>query len=283
MYNFYYPCGKQMSGKEEFVEFYSDRYYTKSEKILYNTSCSGRTYSVKQSSRHVEKIIDNILCKNPADFTDSDIALILAWKMGKINHKESDNSETKIFLHKNWKAVLGDYSKVNGFSDWDYKEPIRQYGGRITLDIKVIADYLCENAVELNNLINKKPDGLKLAMDKVMQESWQGIGPVYLITLLYFISNHKNPGKCPIYDRFAARALLAIKDNIKPGKSIKCGTLPDKTYSNWSERVNVKMKAYIDMLEFVFDDKYKKNRDIDRALWVYGHLFKDSAEGKVVH
>jgi len=34
------------------------------------------------------------------------------------------------------------------------------------------------------------------------------------------------------------------------------------------------VKTYIDRLVFLFGTKWKTNRDIDCALWVYGHLFK---------
>ena len=37
------------------------------------------------------------------------------------------------------------------------------------------------------------------------------------------------------------------------------------------------MQKYIGLIEEIFGiKKYSENRDIDRALWVYGHLFKES-------
>lgn len=278
MDKFYYPDGKQMTNKEEFVEYYNAHYFTDcTDKISYETS-SGRKSSVGKNSKFVEDIIEKFLKKDPDSFTDSDIALILAWKIGKITHARSQN---KITLHDDWKRILGDYSESEGFINWDGK-PIKRYGNQrnITLDIKEIADYLRKNGSVLNDLIGN--DATQLALDKLIKEQWQGIGSVYMITLLYFISNHQHPGKFPIYDRFAMRALLAIQDNKKIGDSVKCGELPDKNNKKCSQIVEKRMKDYAIMLDDIFGDDYKNNRDIDRALWVYGHLFKDSANGKVI-
>lgn len=35
------------------------------------------------------------------------------------------------------------------------------------------------------------------------------------------------------------------------------------------------MADYIANLVSVFGNEYKLNRDVDRALWVYGHLFSE--------
>ena len=40
------------------------------------------------------------------------------------------------------------------------------------------------------------------------------------------------------------------------------------------------MAEYINKLEDVFGKEYQNNRNIDRALWVYGHLFPDNTDNK---
>ena len=276
-YQFFYPCGKPMANVREFIEYYNACYFTDcADKVPYETYTRGKR-SVGKNSKFVENLIEKILKKDPRYFTDSDIALILAWKMGKITHTQSQD---KLILHGDWKEVLGDYSNEDGFSTWN-GEPIKRYGEKsnVTLDIKKIADYLCKNISELNDLVGE--NSIQAALDKLIKENWQCIGPVYLITLLYFISNNQHPGVCQIYDRFAMRALLAIKNNILINNTVECGELPDKRCKKCSQIVTERMKKYACLLKDIFGDEYKCNRDIDRALWVYGHLFKDSATGKV--
>lgn len=99
-----------------------------------------------------------------------------------------------------------------------------------------------------------------------------------MVTLLFFVTN----GECPIYDRFAMRALLAIKHGCKPGDTInsndaKPANLPCKSDKNFTQKAADVMKDYICLLQEIFGDEYKTNREIDRALWVYGHLFKEDS------
>ena len=277
MYRFYYPDKNQTMNKDDFIKYYNTRYFTDSDdKISYETNCGKKTY-VKRSSKYVENLIEGILEKSSDSLTSSDIALILAWKIGKIKHSES---EDELKLHCNWCKQLGEYSSGK-FLKWN-GDPIKQYGDKrnIVLDVKNITEYLKSNGPKLNDLIGK--GDIQLALDKLIKEHWTGIGPVYLITLLYFITNKQHPGKCPIYDRFAMRALLAIKSNKQIGESVECGDLPDKSSNNCSQIVAKRMEEYIGLLDEIFGDDYKYNRNVDRALWVYGHLFKDSANGEVV-
>ena len=52
----------------------------------------------------------------------------------------------------------------------------------------------------------------------------KGLGSVYLVTLLYFISRNT----LPIYDRFAKMAIDAIEAGSKPGSSVCYCELPTK-------------------------------------------------------
>lgn len=279
MYKFYHPDKNQILSKDDFLKYYNALYFTDpNNRISYETGCGKKNY-VKQSSKYAEDLIESILDKNYDNLTYSDIILILAWKIGKIKHSESQKDH-KLKLHCNWYCQLGKYSSGE-FLKWNGK-PIKQYSdeNKIVLDVKKITEYLKSNGSELNDLIGES--SIQLALDKLIKENWTGIGPVYLITLLYFITNKQHPGKCPIYDRFAMRALLAINDNKKIGESVECGELPNKSSKNCSQIVAKRMEEYICLLDKIFGDDYKYNRNVDRALWVYGHLFKDSADGQVV-
>ena len=77
-------------------------------------------------------------------------------------------------------------------------------------------------------------------------------------------------GEEPIYDKFAWCALRAIKDNKNIGEEILYKELPEKSNTiGIIERYN----EYKNLLNENFKKEWQKNRDIDRALWTYGHLF----------
>ena len=94
------------------------------------------------------------------------------------------------------------------------------------------------------------------------------LGSVSLIALLFFITQ----GELPIYDRYAEIALKAIAGNIRPGQEVRYAELPGKN-DTASEIWKSRIQPYINTLEMFFGDEWERNRDIDRALWVYGHLF----------
>lgn len=100
-----------------------------------------------------------------------------------------------------------------------------------------------------------------------------GIGSVYIINLLFFLSE----GEIPIYDQFAHKALASLYiKQISNGKeliapySIFIGSAPDKM--SISAVVNM-YAEYLSLLKKVFG-KCNIERNIDRALWVYGHCSK---------
>lgn len=92
---------------------------------------------------------------------------------------------------------------------------------------------------------------------------------MYIITLLYFISH----GQYPIYDRFAWKAIQAICDDKKPGDVINALELPAKNTRAFDTVFDTYMIPYIEKLKSVFGATYQESRDVDRALWVYGHKF----------
>lgn len=110
------------------------------------------------------------------------------------------------------------------------------------------------------------------------EKDWKGLGTVYCITLLYFISK----GKYPIFDQFADKALDVISQNKEEFPSIDSKSykplpsdLPIKgeklkqfkeRYDEYCEKIE-KLKSQLSV-------RYRnpQNRDLDRALWVYGHI-----------
>jgi len=200
-----------------------------------------------ENSYIVEAYFDELIEKGIKE--KSDIFKILAWKTGKINQKESK---------------VDNFVYYKGWED-DKSFSVKHYGREINL--KILIDYAFENQNELKKM---KPQDIigKFNNENVIPE---GIGTVYLVTLCYFITQ----AKYPIFDRFADIALKAVKKGMAPLNKIKASQLPDKSIKGFNE----KMKVYDDFCELIqnveeeFNVIYKNSRDIDRALWVYGHLF----------
>ncbi len=232
--------------KKAFIEAYSKSYYIGNERLVPRTI---------QNSKVAEEKIEKLLEKEEGIKSNCDVMNILAWKLGKIKHRETDDRETnerkEIICHKGWENRKSCKVKRYG-KDWDLTK---------------FVEYIVENK---SNLEAKAEDSPQEVLDKLKIVAPNGIGTVYLITLLYFISK----GKWPIYDRFAMMALNAIKSGAEPGATVDCLELPAKNSDEFSNVMEILKEKYIKPLQEIFGDEYTKKRDIDRALWVYGHCFK---------
>lgn len=108
-------------------------------------------------------------------------------------------------------------------------------------------------------------------------ENGEGIGSVFAINSMFFLSK----GKIPIYDAFAYKAVRALYLDKNP-KDISNSYIQDKEDSSGAM---IHLMSYMWLLDEVFG-KYKitksmKDKDyecdgyisrgLDRALWVYGH------------
>lgn len=234
---FYNKNGNEIK-KEEFIKMYSDSYFIGNDRVVPR---------VNQNSRYAEEQIEDILengIKTPID-----IVHILAWKIGKLKHSECD-SKNKFVYSKDWKNAEDMEARL-------YKKDF---------EIKKFCDFVMKHLSYMEQCISdKKPQDV---LNKLKEGSVSGVGPVYMITMLYFISKKKYP----IYDRFAFKAVEAIVNETKPGTTIKEKELPDKNSKKFKTIMENDMKDYIDNLKKVFGDEFN-DRDVDRALWVYGHMF----------
>ncbi len=97
----------------------------------------------------------------------------------------------------------------------------------------------------------------------LLAQNMSGLGTVYLLTLVWAISGMKYP----IFDRFSKIAITAICKSEKPNKK-GYKYPPDKT-----QIVSIKdmYEKYQGQLSEVFGNEWKTRREIDQALWVYGH------------
>ena len=229
-----------------FVKLYSDAYFIGSSKIdgiCYDQTCEWVEEEVLKGFK----------------WDRESLARILAWKIGKIKHEESEKQK------ENRGIVYA--------SDWELCEERnpKRYGEEFKLDL--LLDNLINNRQEISRLISA--DDWNGCFDLIMSNKVDYIGPVYVITLIFFISK----GKYPIYDRFANTAL----------KSIKEGGIPKKGDAGNSCEINKKRyKEYMDNMEEIYKELYQneevdymKNRELDRALWVYGHGFLINQDGEL--
>lgn len=246
----FYKENEIITDNKEFIKYYNERYYLYTDKVI-----SASNKSVFKNSEFIENQIENLLNNGIKD--ENDVIHILAWKTGKIKHKDSE-------LNK----------KFEYYSNWLINEDKKDYEITIydRIDVKTFAEYIVKNITVLESESIDNPPNV---LNKLKDESPQGIGTVYLITLLYFISK----GKYPIYDRFATMAVDAILNNKKPNDYVSYSELPNKNDKKFDEVINIYNKNYVNKLNEIFGDEYKSNRDIDRALWVYGHLFNNNKNG----
>ena len=232
---FYTLDGNEID-KSEFVEKYGNSYYR---------GCLRCIPRVGQSSRFVEDHIDTLL-KNGIQ-KPLDVVHILAWKIGKIKHSESQDS-----------FVYAD--------DWKNAEQFVAYRYNRKFDIQTISEYIANNITQLEKNAENHPQQV---ICELRDLHINGLGTVYIITLLYFISR----GQYPIYDRFAWKAIQAICDDKKPGDIINASELPEKKSRAFDTVFDTQMISYMKKMDSVFGSAYQESRDVDRALWVYGHAF----------
>lgn len=211
---FYYPNGEEIK-KEIFLDFYSKCYYM-------------------NNNVFVEDEIEKLLDKGKNNLTEEDLFNILAWKIGKINHKKS-NPDDGIIYYKDWNKELLEAKIYKDSLDKEFFSCIK----KSLLEI---------NGEELIDYINKLKD-------------INHLGPVYIVTLRYFSTK----GKYPIYDRFAYKAIQAILNNHIPFDLIS-----EKNTLN--KNINDIYNEYLKKLQNIFPENFSE-RKVDQALWVYGHLF----------
>lgn len=245
---FYKLDGNEINSIDEFIDLYSKDYYLK------KPGEKGLIPGLRRSSEFIEERIEGILESGIQDQVD--VGRILAWKIGKIKHRVSEN-ENRFAYAKGWENV--EHSKTVKLYNDDFQiEDISSF----ILSLNIPETFNNDNAQELLN--------------QIMDKRFKRLGSVYMITLLYFLSK----GEYPIYDRFAMMALTAICSETPPKSGEKVTVdvaykeLPAKESFRFEMIMDEEMAHYIQMLNDIFGVEWKTNRKIDQALWVYGHLFK---------
>lgn len=250
-YTFYLRDGTPTKfSKKAFVQTYEKSYYLLSKDNEFYIP------KVSVNSGVAEKNIQSILDNGISD--KEDVNRILAWKIGGIDHKKSRNH---IEFFDKWKGEKEDGKTIIKARYFKCEESA----------FKKFCERLSDRAIEIERTFHSGDGGLENALSKIISvidgedkdESVPGLGPVYILTILYFITKNESP----IFDRFAYTAVKAIYNGVTPDKI---------WYENPSSK-NVKdiirvIDEYKWYLTQVFGSE-KIIREEDRALWVYGHLF----------
>ena len=97
----------------------------------------------------------------------------------------------------------------------------------------------------------------------------QGFGYVYILTVLFFVTH----GRFPIYDRFAHIASLAIDQGLPPGSFVNYREV--QKWNDFQHYINLVLAISKACPQQSRNPSMFISRSVDRALWVYGHFFKN--------
>ena len=182
----------------------------------------------------LEQEIDGIL-KNGIHSREEAVR-VLQWKFG--NPKPAEEENGRIYVYNT-------------------------YGSR--LDVTALVEIMTELA-QAENLNDREIWDALSALDV------RGFGAVYMVNVLYFLTK----GSQPIFDKFAYAGLFALLNGLLPGETATVRSLPNKGTPEYRRLVKNARDVYWqyrDELYRTFGARYFESRDVDRALWTYGHLF----------
>lgn len=224
----FYNTNNQVISQAEWIKKFQPYYY------LGGPTYGRRITRRNQGSKFVEEKIEKIMEKG---LSQGDIPLIIAWKIGAIDHRASEDQQAIVYRN-------------NFNTEFIYQIPARRL-----INAKNIINYCQENFDNLINNVN-----VEESFNNLLQSRGEGIGQVYCLSLIYFFTQ----GKWPIYDRYAHIALDAILLNKQPDELIQYRQI--NSWQNYCEK-------YVNNVKAVFGSQ-NISRDIDRSLWVYGHFYK---------
>jgi len=238
----FFDEGGKLISATDWLKKYEDYYFL-------GAPISKRVNSRNQSSRFVEDLVCSLL-DQPGLLSQDDLILLMAWKLGRIDHGSSE-ALRRVIYKQNFDTTL--ISKG-------------QFG---PLNFSKSIPYLAANMATLVQSLNRNPSYL---VDWVRgpHPELEGFGITYILTMQFFITQ----GKDPIYDKFAHMGAIAIYQGLKPGSQIEWKPIQD-----WGE-----YQGYVDLLRpisaacsqpSISPPNMSVPRPVDRALWVYGHFFDE--------
>ena len=229
--------------KEGFVNQYRELYFTPEE---YNVchdykGILGVDRPLNTTDRGVEKYIYDELINNEHVIKKQ----YIMWKSGRLTTECLEAMKSADIAEK-YSVKTGRGKVIAHFDEY-----MQEINGNYEL-MKTIDGLEIESAY-------------KILLDLNRRNEVSPFGSVYILTLMFFLSG----GKLPIYDKYAHTAVKALFLTENP-KDVFVGEAPDK---NDVDKVLGMYKEYRLLLREVFC-KENIEREVDQALWVYGHSKK---------
>lgn len=246
--------------QQDFINEYEKSYFLQSDHSEYYIP------RVSINSKKVEEIAEKILYNGIQN--KKEVLFLLAWKIGGIDHKKSEGENREyehitidnVHFYESWGEKKGSFA-AGHFSC--PKEKFENFCKAIAGIAQEYRDSKTDKQV-LKEIITAKASG---GIEK--------FGPVYVLTLLYYITKNRSP----IFDQYAYRAIRAIYHEKKPDEIWYAG--PSYKPKNDSENDNDYIEQVANYTLNVINDykwylkevfgTWSIRRDVDRALWVYGH------------
>jgi hypothetical protein len=193
-----------------------------------------------QTSDFVESKVCSLLTK-AGPLSRDDLSLIMAWKIGEIDHRTSE-IQRQIVCRQGWRSGERDrYGR-------DFSPGITFLSQRMPSIVQAVVQGNPKCLFDLHPQIDY-------------------FGPTYILTVLFFVSG----GRSPIYDRFAHVAAIAISRDLPPGSHVSCREV--QSWPDFQQYMNLLRPIIGACLQPSASSSMFVPRPLDRALWVYGHLF----------
>ncbi len=242
----YYFFKKNTNGGKEcqnFIDIYQPMYFKE-----YTKKCI--VPNIKQTYTDVEEEIVKIL--DTGIKHEDDVFNVLMWKLGKIK----GINENKTFIY---------------YDDVDKKNKKAKIYSKEQIDLSELISKVAEFC--LNHNYDKESyafDKAQNFIDYTRKLDCKNMWTIFLITLLYFYSK----GDFQIFDKYAMVALTAIEKEISPGEEVEYCALPnDKIDTIITDECSL-YRVYLNKLNKFRNNENVDMRELDQALWVYGHWFK---------
>jgi hypothetical protein len=198
-----------------------------------------------QTSPFVENQVCALLTQT-GPLSGADLKLAMAWKLGEIDHRGAEIAKQIKYQH-NWQTAVRDRYKR------DFSAGILALAGQMPAILQQVSrgnpDYLFHLHPNLANF-----------------------GPTYILTVLFFVTQ----GRFPIYDHFAHVAAQAIHSGLAPGSPVKCKAVQE--WNDYQQYKNLLLPISQACPQHPGAPSMFVSRPVDRALWVYGHLFETGAK-----
>jgi hypothetical protein len=219
------PAGEPIA-PQQWLQFYEQAYFLKGSNI-------GRR--LNRSSPFVEEQACNLL-NAIGPLTPTDFKLIMAWKMGVIYHRLSEEGQQVLY----WPA---------------WNENLVRYKTSYAASL----NWMLQNQDQIRLTAAHNPEA---AFNQLVQAHLTGFGTTYILTIFFFLTN----GRQPIYDRYAHAAAQAIATNTVPGQRVHF-----RRVASWQQYLDY--QALLAPVVQTCGLALPVPRSVDRALWAYGHLF----------